>query len=368
MDDPLPLKLALVPRLPQNFDRSMGGRASTEGALEPAGDRWKAGAPVPRRPLARPSRRTTRTGGRGALSTICAARSLGKCPPDELYLVLAPDARAAGRRARPCSRTTRAANDAQRRRMDHASAWWPIGSFCEQPPRAHQHAWRGPGATSWTTISTWARWNRRSAMSRPGDRSTRWSRRSSKHLSPRGDASTASHKGETRPQRRGARPRAWSSARRPSAIPALLDQPTAADALDAAGIPWTAFKYAKRGQFQVIREQAGTFADSIKLWSGVSHETAARRPQGQSMERQKSMMADHFERLARAERPAKVGLHLRAREPHRAASCRSASSRSTRRSTRSSRACAGSRGTTSARPKGSGTPRTSAPTSSATSA
>ena len=23
------------------------------------------------------------------------------------------------------------------------------------------------------------------------------------------------------------------------------------------------------GQFQVIREQAGTFADSIKLWSGV---------------------------------------------------------------------------------------------------
>ncbi len=34
------------------------------------------------------------------------------------------------------------------------------------------------------------------------------------------------------------------------------------------GIPWTAFKYAENnGQFQVIREQAGTFADSIKLWS-----------------------------------------------------------------------------------------------------
>ena len=39
-------------------------------------------------------------------------------------------------------------------------------------------------------------------------------------------------------------------------------------ALDRAGIPWTAFKYAENlGQFQVIREQAGTFADSIKLWS-----------------------------------------------------------------------------------------------------
>ncbi len=52
--------------------------------------------------------------------------------------------------------------------------------------------------------------------------------------------------------------------------PALLDQPMAVKAIEAARIPWTAFKYAENnGQFQVIREQAGTFADSIKLWSGV---------------------------------------------------------------------------------------------------
>ena len=50
--------------------------------------------------------------------------------------------------------------------------------------------------------------------------------------------------------------------------PALLDQPMLQTALDRAGIPWTAFKYAENlGQFQVIREQAGTFADSIRLWS-----------------------------------------------------------------------------------------------------
>ena len=50
--------------------------------------------------------------------------------------------------------------------------------------------------------------------------------------------------------------------------PALLDQPMLVRAVEAAGIPWTAFKYAENsGQFQVIREQAGTFADSIKLWS-----------------------------------------------------------------------------------------------------
>jgi benzoyl-CoA reductase subunit C len=50
--------------------------------------------------------------------------------------------------------------------------------------------------------------------------------------------------------------------------PALLDQPMLQDALDREGVPWTAFRYAENlGQFQVIREQAGTFADSIKLWS-----------------------------------------------------------------------------------------------------
>ncbi len=50
--------------------------------------------------------------------------------------------------------------------------------------------------------------------------------------------------------------------------PALLDQPMAVEAVESIGVPWTAFKYAENtGQFQVIREQAGTFADSIKLWS-----------------------------------------------------------------------------------------------------
>ncbi len=50
--------------------------------------------------------------------------------------------------------------------------------------------------------------------------------------------------------------------------PALLDQPMMVAAIEKASIPYTSFKYAENtGQFQVIREQAGTFADSIKLWS-----------------------------------------------------------------------------------------------------
>ncbi len=58
--------------------------------------------------------------------------------------------------------------------------------------------------------------------------------------------------------------------------PALLDQPMLQGALDRAGIPYTSFKYAENtGQFQVIREQTGTFSDSIKLWGEESDDIAA---------------------------------------------------------------------------------------------
>lgn len=50
--------------------------------------------------------------------------------------------------------------------------------------------------------------------------------------------------------------------------PALLEQPMLVAALEREGIPHTQFKYSEdTGQFAVIREQAGTFSDSIRLWS-----------------------------------------------------------------------------------------------------
>jgi benzoyl-CoA reductase subunit C len=50
--------------------------------------------------------------------------------------------------------------------------------------------------------------------------------------------------------------------------PALLEQPMLVEALDREGVPHTQFKYSENtGQFAVIREQAGTFSDSIRLWS-----------------------------------------------------------------------------------------------------
>ncbi len=50
--------------------------------------------------------------------------------------------------------------------------------------------------------------------------------------------------------------------------PALLDRPMLAQALDKRGISHVSLKYAENtGQFQTIREQAGTFSDALKLWS-----------------------------------------------------------------------------------------------------
>jgi len=52
--------------------------------------------------------------------------------------------------------------------------------------------------------------------------------------------------------------------------PALLERPMLQDVLARQGVPYTAFKYAENtGQMAPIREQAGTFADSIKLWNAA---------------------------------------------------------------------------------------------------
>jgi benzoyl-CoA reductase subunit C len=50
--------------------------------------------------------------------------------------------------------------------------------------------------------------------------------------------------------------------------PALLERPMLERRLDEVDVPHIGFKYAENSaQMQPVREQAGTFADSIKLWS-----------------------------------------------------------------------------------------------------
>ncbi len=52
--------------------------------------------------------------------------------------------------------------------------------------------------------------------------------------------------------------------------PALLERPMLQEILARHKVPYTAFKYSENtGQMAPIREQAGTFADSIKLWSAA---------------------------------------------------------------------------------------------------
>ena len=52
--------------------------------------------------------------------------------------------------------------------------------------------------------------------------------------------------------------------------PALLERPMLQDVMARHGVPYTAFKYAENtGQMAPVREQAGTFADSIKLWNAA---------------------------------------------------------------------------------------------------
>ncbi|MCW9036103.1 MAG: benzoyl-CoA reductase subunit C [Rhodospirillales bacterium] len=52
--------------------------------------------------------------------------------------------------------------------------------------------------------------------------------------------------------------------------PALLDQPMMVNRLKEKNVPFITMQYAENsGQMQPIREQSGTFADSIKLWSAA---------------------------------------------------------------------------------------------------
>ena len=52
--------------------------------------------------------------------------------------------------------------------------------------------------------------------------------------------------------------------------PALLERPMLQDVMARHNVPYTAFKYAENtGQMAPVREQAGTFADSIKLWNAA---------------------------------------------------------------------------------------------------
>jgi benzoyl-CoA reductase subunit C len=269
-----PDKLSRYLDVPQNFDPEIGGRFYRGELEELCRDLTRHGA----RPYDETALATSielYNENRALVRALDAARRLEpwKIPTSELYVVLRAGLLMPVEEASELFRTYHALALAEvsRRPLDQARVL-VCGSFCEQPPLGliktlersgcyivddeflQIHRWiRGDVATGGDPLDALIRAFLTDAIESPvryiGDR-------------PKG-AELAE-----RVRVSGAEGVLFCA---PSFCdPALLDQPMAIKAMDAAGIPWTAFKYAENnGQFQVIREQAGTFADSIKLWSGA---------------------------------------------------------------------------------------------------
>lgn len=267
-------KLSFYLDVPQNFDAAIGGRFYRHELQALSQELVSIGA-----------RKYSEAALRDAIVDYNAQRALvrdlyalrrespWKVPTAELYVVLR------GSLQLPVADASQVLleyldavrDDTSRQPMDQARVVI-TGSFCEQPPlgliktleRAgcyivdddfvQVHRWiRGDIATEGDPLENLVRAFLEDAIDSP----TRYT----------GDA----EKGRELVQRvRASRAEGVLFCAPSFCDPALLDQPMAVRAVDAASIPWTAFKYSENtGQFQVIREQAGTFADSIKLWSEV---------------------------------------------------------------------------------------------------
>ena len=202
------------------------------------------------------------------------AASRGRCRPPSSTCCCAPAlVLPVEESTRDAARVPRGSSEAD----DRAGRWTRracvlTGSFCEQPPlgliktleragllhRGRRLPAGAPlhhGATSRSTGDP---------LDEPGRRVPRRRDRAAR----RATSTTARRARSWSSACEAAAPTASSSARRASATRRCSTSRWRHARSRRAGIPWTAFKYAENtGQFQVIREQAGTFADSIKLWS-----------------------------------------------------------------------------------------------------
>ncbi|MBK8977421.1 MAG: benzoyl-CoA reductase subunit C [Planctomycetes bacterium] len=274
-----PDKLVRYLDVPQDFAPDVGGAFYRHELLDIAGELARRGA----RPLDDAALRASIAvydANRRAVESLyeLRRREPWRVPSDELYLVMYAGMLLPVEEHTSLVEEYRAAvcADAARRPLDQARML-VTGSFCEQPPLGLIRTLERAGCyivdDDFVAVHRWIRGDVLCAgESAAGDALDLLVRAYLEQGVPSAiryiDDDRKGRDLVERVQRSGAEGVVFCA---PSFCdPALLDQPMLVGALDAAGIPWTAFKYAENtGQFQVIREQAGTFADSIKLWSGA---------------------------------------------------------------------------------------------------
>ncbi len=193
-----------------------------------------------------------------------------KVPAHEAYLIVrAGDVMPVAEHTEFVRRYTVLAAESDRPQRDHTRIL-VTGAFCEQPPIELVRTLERAGCyLVWDDLTLGASWIQ-GDIATEGDPLSNLSRafltQSTDNASKYDAACT---KGQPLCQRvKDTKAEGVVFAAPSFCDPALLDQPMLQKALDDDEVPWTAFRYAENlGQFQVIREQAGTFADSIRLWS-----------------------------------------------------------------------------------------------------
>ena len=263
-----PDKLSLYFDLPQNFAEETGGTFHTHD-LETLGRRFAALSGVEPTAARLCEAISLYNENRRLVRALYRRRSEApwQVPTVELYLLLrAGLVLEVAEHNALMARYLRLAGEAQRQPLDNSRVVI-VGSFCEQPPLGLIRALERSGCyivdDDYVLVTRWLRGDvpqEGEPLSALARAYLRDSREGAFKYMPEG-------KGEDL-RRSVAENRADGVifAAPSFCDPALLDRPMLQAHLDRHGIPHTAFKYAENtGQFQVIREQAGTFADSLKL-------------------------------------------------------------------------------------------------------
>ncbi|MCG3133468.1 MAG: Benzoyl-CoA reductase subunit C [Planctomycetes bacterium] len=262
--------------VPQNYDPEIGGRF-WQGELRGVAEALSplSGIEVTDERLAASIRAYDEN--RAAIDAMYALRRdrPERAPTSEVYLVLrAANVLPVGEHTALVREYVAAAEATPRKSID-ASRVVVVGAFCEQPPLGLIKTIERSGCfvvdddfllvNRWYTAPVAGASGGRGAFADLASAFVRSTTPTATMYSPKS--------GRGRPlidRVRAARAEGVIFAAPSFCTPALLDQPMLSDALDAAGIPWTAFKYAENtGQFQPIREQTGTFADTMKLWEAA---------------------------------------------------------------------------------------------------